>query len=437
LGKNEKAYYPKILFIIMKKAMIASLDPPWIAKEDLDYALLLIKASLMFFEYVIINDSELIDSNQMRYVLKNEGKIKNLVENGRIILLKRNDSIEDTLKDVLNRDVPMLFSSLDYTSNDVLLSMRKMGKIEPDKLYAEFNNHDLRTGLKNILLPYGDYIKMLDSLMKNSPKMEIKIDIFQEKIEFLKNYAEVPSQIKFKYRTDVYNYIEKISIEDPYRKGIIKNGLKALADLIYIFNKAYGIKDSEIFIVFDKRHYDEIESSLNGINLCVEDVKKLYKDKEIKIIKIKIYPMEIDKDVNFFIDNVLPSELIVEKKENLPEAVLRYLEEKGDYEKLSFLKFIKKREKYSRIIERRFPRLRSAIEILVLILTIIDISFEIIATKEITYISLAMLVISIIVSVDGILGFIEFGTSRKLNTNFYEKVISWYNDHRKRLEQLK
>ncbi|MGC8585619.1 MAG: hypothetical protein ACP5L4_05865, partial [Thermoplasmata archaeon] len=78
----------------MKKAMIASLDPPWIAKEDLDYALLLIKASLMFFEYVIINDSELIDSNQMRYVLKNEGKIKNLVENGRIILLKRNDSIE-------------------------------------------------------------------------------------------------------------------------------------------------------------------------------------------------------------------------------------------------------------------------------------------------------------------------------------------------------
>jgi hypothetical protein len=115
----------------MKNAIIASLDPPWIEKEDLDYAILVIKASLIFFENVIISDSELIDSNQMRYVLKIENKLfKTLVENRRIIFLKRNEHIEDTLIEVLNREKPMLFSSLDYTSNDILLSMRNRGGIE-------------------------------------------------------------------------------------------------------------------------------------------------------------------------------------------------------------------------------------------------------------------------------------------------------------------
>ena len=414
----------------MKNAIIASLDPPWIEKEDLDYAILIIKASLIFFESVIISDSELIDSNQMRYVLKIENKLfKTLVENRRIIFLKRNEHIEDTLIEVLNREKPMLFSSLDYTSNDILLSMRNKGGIEIKKLYEEFNNHDLRTGLKGLLLNYEDYIKMLDEMMSNSSIIKIKMNLFYENMEKFKAFANVPTYVKLTNRTDVYNYIEKISEEDPYRKGILKNGLKALADIIYIFNKSYSIQDSEVFIVFEKRHYDYIEQGLKGINLNLDEIKKLYKDKEIKIIKIKIYPLDIDNDLNFFIKNVLPSELIIKKNENLPDKVIQYLEEKEDYERLSFLRFIKKREKYSKIIERRFPRLRSAIEIFVFMLLIIDISSEIIITKELTYLNILLLTISIILSIDGILGFVEYISAKKLNTNFYEKVKSWYNNH--------
>ena len=414
----------------MKNAIIASLDPPWIEKEDLDYAILIIKASLIFFESIIISDSELIDSNQMRYALKIENKLfKTLVENRRIIFLKRNQHIEDTLIEVLNREKPMLFSSLDYTSNDILLSMRNRGGIEIKKLYEEFNNHDLRTGLKDLLLTYEDYIKMFDEMMSNSSIVKIKMDLFYENMEKFKAFANVPTYVKFTNRTDVYNYIEKISEEDPYRKGILKNGLKALADIIYIFNKSYSIQDSEVFIVFEKRHYDYIEQNLKGINLNLDEIKKLYKDKEIKIIKIKIYPLDIDNDLSFFIKNVLPFELIIKKNENLPDKVIKYLEEKEDYERLSFLRFIKKREKYSKIIERRFPRLRSAIEIFVFMLLIIDISSEIIITKELTYLNILLLTISIILSIDGILGFVEYISAKKLNTNFYEKVKSWYNNH--------
>jgi hypothetical protein len=270
---------------------------------------------------------------------------------------------------------------------------------------------------------------MLDEMMSNSSIVKIKMDLFYENMEKFKAFANVPTYVKFTNRTDVYNYIEKISEEDPYRKGILKNGLKALADIIYIFNKSYSIQDSEVFIVFEKRHYDYIEQGLKGINLNLDEVKKLYKDKEIKIIKIKIYPLDIDNDLSFFIKNVLPSELIIKKNENLPDKVIQYLEEKEDYERLSFLRFIKKREKYSKIIERRFPRLRSAIEIFVFMLLIIDIYSEIIITKELTYLNILLLTISIILSIDGILGFVEYISAKKLNTNFYEKVKSWYNNH--------
>jgi hypothetical protein len=45
----------------------------------------------------------------------------------------------------------------------------------------------------------------------------------------------------------------------------------------------------------------------------------------------------------------------------------------------------------------------------------------------------ALLGISAMTSVDGVLGFIEYKSSRRLSTNFYEKISRWYREHLMRM----
>lgn len=419
---------------MQKKAILASLDSPWSAKEDLKYALLIIKISLIFFDAIVIDDSEIIDSNQMRYAISVESTFQKLVERNRILLARRK-GLEDLLKEVINRETPMLFSSLDFVSNERLLSLRMRGSIDLDSIYVEFDQYDFRTGLKNILIPYRDYISRIGRLMDKSIKLNIREELFSQKFEFFAKEASLGKIVNFPilYRTEAYNQIEGMKIGNPYKERIIKDGLKALSDIIYILNKSYNTEDPEIYVLFDSRHYEEIERGLKGINLDIEKIKDSYYGKNIKIIKINFYEVYIDDDINFFVNTILPTEIIVDKKENLPDELLRFLEEKGDFEKLSFLKFIKKREKYSRLIERKYPRLRSLVEILVLFFASLSIYLEIVSTKRLDNLSIGLIVISILVTFDGILGFMEYKSSKKINTHFFEKILDWYREHNKKV----
>lgn len=78
--------------------------------------------------------------------------------------------------------------------------------------------------------------------------------------------------------------------KETYRTEVMRNGVKALADIVYILNKSYLVPDDEIFIAFDKRHYDSIERSLREIGTSIEQVLKNYQDKDIRIVKMRVIP---------------------------------------------------------------------------------------------------------------------------------------------------
>ena len=77
-------------------AIIASLDSSWLASRDIDYGISILKASLIFFDEIQITDSELIDSNQMRYAFDNG--LKSLMDYKKIKIAMRQNSFHDLLQ---------------------------------------------------------------------------------------------------------------------------------------------------------------------------------------------------------------------------------------------------------------------------------------------------------------------------------------------------
>lgn len=418
----------------MKEGIIASFDPPWISAENLDYALILFKTSLLFFDNIIIDDSQIIDSAHFRYIASIDNFLSESEQMGRISFIKRKKTLDDLLEEVINRKPPMLFSSLDYIANDEIFNLGNEGTLTVERLFNIFRESDLRTGLESKVMEYEKYIELMNKLLLNSRIASYDRNYFSENFKVLYEKLFPNDNREFKSRTEVYNYIGTIIDNDAYKSELIKRGLKSLADLVYIFNKSYLIDGDAIYFIFDKRHFDEIDKNLKGIDISIDHVKSLY-SKNINILKLEIYPITIDNEVSFFMNYIVPLSSIKKKDENFFSKLEKDLStDKYLEQKLSFLKYISKREKYSSIVERKFPRFRSAMEILVLVFTLLSLSTELIALHGWNYLNIAFLIISIIVSVDGILGFIEFKSTKKLDTDFYKKIKNWYNDHKKKVE---
>ena len=85
-------------------AIIGSLDSSWLASRDIDYGISILKASLIFFDEIEITDSELIDSNQMRYAFDNG--LKSLMDYKKIKIAMRHNSFHDFLQWALGKDMP-------------------------------------------------------------------------------------------------------------------------------------------------------------------------------------------------------------------------------------------------------------------------------------------------------------------------------------------
>lgn len=85
-------------------AVIASLDSSWLASRDINYGISIIKTSLIFFDEIAITDSELIDSNQMRYAFNNG--MKSLLEYGKVNIVMRENSFHDLLCSQLGKETP-------------------------------------------------------------------------------------------------------------------------------------------------------------------------------------------------------------------------------------------------------------------------------------------------------------------------------------------
>ena len=245
-------------------AIIASLDSSWLASRDIDYGISIIKTTLIFFDEIAITDSELIDSNQMRYAFNNG--MKSLLNYGKINIVMRENSFHDLLARQLGKDKPMLFGSLDYISNDNIRKLKASGGLSVDSLYQMFDNDDIRSGRDEALLSYRDYISGLDKITGHELKFNVDINLFSSNLRHFINKLEFPENInikgvKFQNRTDVYNYIESINNSEVYNDLELKSTVKALADLIYILNKpeflldyASGNDNKTIYVVFDKEH---------------------------------------------------------------------------------------------------------------------------------------------------------------------------------------
>ena len=418
----------------MKRAILASLDSPWSNKEGIEYAFLLLKTALIFFDEVYVDDSEIIDSNQMRYIFSKHFEfLGGLLNEGRVKFTKREESIQRILLEVINRTPPMLFGSLDFTANSNILHKRSAGSVSIEEVIMEFKGSDLREGL-SLLVPYDEYLSLIEKITSNSRISRLDKNYFREHFAALTKRLGLEWNGDVSTRTDVYNGIFLVSTGEMYRTEVIRDGIKALADIVYILNKSYLVPDDEIFIAFDKRHYDSIERSLREIGTSTEQVLKNYQDKDIRIVKMRVYPVDIDDDVSFFVKNIVPDQILIQKKENFLDHLESLLVERQEFEKLGFLKFIRKREKYSRIIERKFPRFRSSMEVLMFALTIATIINLFHISRNLSLLTAASFIIGLIVSIDGILGFIEYSTSRRLDTSFYQRIIKWYEEHTKRIE---
>jgi hypothetical protein len=239
--------------------------------------------------------------------------------------------------------------------------------------------------------------------------------------------------IEFNTRTDVYNYIESINNSEVYNELELKSTIKALADLIYILNKPEFFLDyaslndnKTIYIVFDKEHYESIEKHLKSQNIKIQDILQLYRQ-EIKLVKIKPEPIDMDSDIHFFIKNIVPVSIFGEQNHNFFEKLENYLDREKDDEKLGFLKFSTGRSKYSRYLERKVPRFRSVMEMTILIISLFSISIDLLFNHAITSVTIASLFFGGIIFVDGTLGFVEYYSRKKTNTTLYNKIIEWYN----------
>ena len=222
-------------------AIIASLDSSWLASMDIDYGISILKASLIFFDEIEITDSELIDSNQMRYAFDNG--LKSLMDYKKINIAMRENSFHDLLEWELSKNMPMLFGSLDYISNNTISKLKTSGNLSLESLYKIFDNDDIRSGRCESLITYKNYIFGLDEHTENRIKFNVddklffsNLEPFIKKLKLLENINAM--DVKFRSRSDVYNYIESINNNELYNNLELKSTVKALADLIYILDKA-------------------------------------------------------------------------------------------------------------------------------------------------------------------------------------------------------
>lgn len=419
----------------MIKAIIGSLDPSWISAKDLNYASVLIKASLSFYDLIVIDDNQLIDSLQMRYSMKKEPELLSGRVLNSIIFIKRKNTFTELIEEVINRKPPMIFSSLDYRGNSDLQNQLSSGHIDIEVLYKIFNDSDLRRSLIGEVEDYKTYIDRLETITSHikptNPNPRLFGEIFHKALEL--TYLKIEKN--FETRSSVYNYISNISVGNFSKNELIRKGIKSLADLIYILNKSTMVDDHVVHIVFDSKHLQEIENGLQNIMVGITDILALY-DKEIKIIKLKIDPVYFDNDIVFFYDNILPIETLQDRKPNFFETIEKHLMLKEEYDKLSLLKFIRKSEKYSRLIERKFPRFRSGIEITMFVLILIIFGGELVSMKFNSIFDIFLFILSIITTFDGILGFKEYISSRQLDTTFYSKIKNWYERQKGNIEEF-
>ena len=381
-------------------AIIASLDSSWLASRDIDYGISIIKTSLIFFDEIEIMDSELIDSNQMRYAFDNG--MKTLLNYGKINIVMRENSFHDLLAKQLGKDKPMLFGSLDYISNDNISKMKASGKLSVDSLYQIFDNDDIRSGRYGALTPYREYISKIDKITRHRLKFTVDKNLFSQNLLHFLDRLTLPENVnlrdvKFNNRSDVYNYIESINNSEVYNDLELKSTLKVLADIIYILNKPeffqnYGSgNDSKtIYIVFDKEHYNAIEKHLKSQNIKIQDILELSRH-EIKLVKIEPKPIEMDSDVHFFIKNIVPVSVYGERNGNFLEKLENELDREKNDEKLGFLKFSTGRSKYSRYLERKVPRFRSVMEMTILIISLFSIYIDLLFNHAITSVAVISL----------------------------------------------
>ena len=157
-------------------AIIGSLDSSWLASRDIDYGISILKASLIFFDEIEITDSELIDSNQMRYAFDNG--LKSLMDYKKIKIAMRQNSFHDLLQWQLDKDMPMLFGSLDYISNNTISKLKTSGNLSLEFLYKIFDNDDIRSGRCESLITYKNYISGLDEHTENRIKFNVDDKLF-------------------------------------------------------------------------------------------------------------------------------------------------------------------------------------------------------------------------------------------------------------------
>ena len=417
-------------------AVIASLDSSWLASRDIDYGISIIKTSLIFFDEIEIMDSELIDSNQMRYAFDNG--MRSLLDYNKVNIVMREDSLENLLAKELGKDKPMLFGSLDYISNGNIAKIKTSGNLSVASLYQIFDNDDVRSGRYGALIPYREYISSIDKITGHRLKFNIDKNLFSSNLHYFLDKLSLPQNInlmdvKFSNRSDVYNYIESINNSEVYNGLELKSTIKALADVIYILNKAEFLLDyasendsNTIYMLFDKEHYNSIEKYLKSQNIKIQDILELYRH-EIKLVKIEPEPIEMDSDIHFFIKNIVPVSVYSEKNRNFLQNLENELDREKNDEKLGFLKFSTGRSKYSRYLERKVPRFRSAMEMTILIISLFSISIDLLFNHAITSVTVISLFFGSIIFVDGALGFVEYYSRKKTNTTLYNKIIDWYN----------
>ncbi len=185
-------------------------------------------------------DSELIDSNQMRYVFYNG--MKSLLGYGKVNIVMRENSFHDLLAKQLEKDKPMLFGSLDYISNDNISKMRASGNLSLDSIYQIFDNDDIRSGRYGVLPPYREYISSIEKITGHRLKFTVDTNLFSSNLNHFIDKLTLPEHVdfknvKFNNRSDLYNYIKSINKSEVYNDLELKSTLKALADVIYILNK--------------------------------------------------------------------------------------------------------------------------------------------------------------------------------------------------------
>ena len=182
----------------------------------------------------------------MRYAFDNG--LKSLIDYKKIKIAMRQNSFHDLLEWELGKKMPMPFGSLDHISNNTISKLKTSGNISVESLYKIFDNDDIRLGRCESLIPYKNYISGLDEHTENRIKFNVDDKLFFSNLEpFIKKLKLIENanamNVKFRSRSDVYSYIESINNNELYNNLELKSTVKALADLIYILDKAEFLQE--------------------------------------------------------------------------------------------------------------------------------------------------------------------------------------------------